>query len=51
VFIKTRNADAFYQLLNRVVVEDRINVESVSPVDDDLNAVYHYLIESNGGSS
>ena len=47
VFIKTRNADAFYQLLNRVVVENGINVESVSPVDDDLNAVYHYLIESN----
>jgi len=51
VFIKTRNADAFYQLLNRVVVEHGINVESVSPVDDDLNAVYHYLIGSNGGSS
>ena len=51
LFIKTRNADAFYQLLNRVVIEDGINVESVSPVDDDLNAVYHYLIGSNGGSS
>jgi ABC-2 type transport system ATP-binding protein len=49
VFIKTRNADAFYQLLNRVVVENGINVETVSPVDDDLNAVYHYLIGSNGG--
>ncbi|HKQ89467.1 MAG TPA: ABC transporter ATP-binding protein [Blastocatellia bacterium] len=48
LFIKTRNADAFYQLLNRVVIENGINVESVSPVDDDLNAVYHYLIESNG---
>src|SRR5499426_2972576 len=51
LFIKTRNADTFYQLLNRVVVENGINVESVSPVDDDLNAVYHYLIGSNGGSS
>jgi len=49
LFIKTRNADAFYQLLNRVVVENGINIESVSPVDDDLNAVYHYLIGSNGG--
>jgi ABC-2 type transport system ATP-binding protein len=48
LFIRTRNADAFYQLLNRVVIENGINVESVSPVDDDLNAVYHYLIESNG---
>jgi ABC-2 type transport system ATP-binding protein len=51
LFIKTRNADAFYQLLNRVVVENGINIELVSPVDDDLNAVYHYLIGSNGGSS
>ena len=48
LFIKTRNADAFYQLLNRVVVENGMNIESVSPVDDDLNAVYHYLIGSNG---
>jgi ABC-2 type transport system ATP-binding protein len=45
LFIKTRNADAFYQLLNRVVIENGVNIESVSPVDDDLNAVYHYLIE------
>jgi ABC-2 type transport system ATP-binding protein len=50
LFIKTRNADAFYQLLNRVVVENGINIESISPVDDDLNAVYHYLIGSNGGT-
>ena len=49
LFIKTRNADAFYRLLNRLVIENGINVESVSPVDDDLNAVYHYLIGSNGG--
>ncbi|MGH9836843.1 MAG: ABC transporter ATP-binding protein [Blastocatellia bacterium] len=49
LFIKTRNADTFYQLLNRVVVDNGMNIESVSPVDDDLNAVYHYLIGSNGG--
>ncbi len=49
LFIKTRNADAFYLLLNRVVVESGMNVETVAPVDDDLNAVYHYLIGSNGG--
>jgi ABC-2 type transport system ATP-binding protein len=49
LFIRTRNADAFYQLLNRVVVESGMNVEAVSPVDDDLNAVYHYLIGANGG--
>lgn len=49
LFIKTRNAEAFYLLLNRIVVENGMSIESVAPVDDDLNAVYHYLIGSNGG--
>ena len=44
LFIKTRDADAFYLLLNRIVVDDGLNVESIAPVDDDLNAVYQYLI-------
>src|SRR5437667_3849571 len=44
LFIKTRDADAFYLLLNKIVVGDGLNVESIAPVDDDLNAVYQYLI-------
>jgi ABC-2 type transport system ATP-binding protein len=48
LFIKTRDADAFYLLLNRVVLDDGLNVESVSPVDDNLDAVYQYLIGSSG---
>jgi ABC-2 type transport system ATP-binding protein len=44
LFIKTRNADSFYLLLNRIVLEGEFNVESIAPVDDDLNAVYQYLI-------
>jgi hypothetical protein len=51
VFFKTRNADAFYTSLNRLVVERGLNIETVTPVDDDLNAVYHYLIGSNGGGN
>ncbi|HEX8143015.1 MAG TPA: ABC transporter ATP-binding protein [Pyrinomonadaceae bacterium] len=50
LFVKTRNPDEFYLLLNRVVLENSLNVESVAPVDDDLNAVYQYLISSEGGS-
>ena len=49
LFIKTRNAEMFYLLLNKIVVESGMNIESVAPVDDDLNAVYQYLIGSNGG--
>ena len=48
LFVKTRDADQFYLMLNQVVLEDEIQIESVAPVDDDLNAVYQYLISSDG---
>jgi len=51
LFVKTRRPDDFYLLLNRVVTEEHLLVESVSPVDDDLNAVYQYLITSDGGNA
>jgi ABC-2 type transport system ATP-binding protein len=50
LFVKTRDADRFYLLLNRAVSEGEVNVESVAPVDDDLSAVYQYLIGTSGGS-
>jgi ABC-2 type transport system ATP-binding protein len=51
LFVKTRDADRFYLLLNRVVAEGEINIESIAPVDDDLSAVYQYLIGSEGSNS
>ena len=51
LFVKTRRPDEFYLLLNKAVIEQRLEVESVAPVDDDLNAVYQYLIASDGGRS
>jgi len=51
LFVKTRDADKFYLLLNRAVVEGEVNLESVAPVDDDLSAVYQYLIGTSGGSA
>jgi ABC-2 type transport system ATP-binding protein len=50
LFIKTRDADKFYLLLNSIVLDGDFNVESVAPVDDDLNAVYQYLIGTGGES-
>jgi ABC-2 type transport system ATP-binding protein len=47
LFVKTRNADQFYLLLNQVVSQGEIELESVAPVDDDLSAVYEYLIGTN----
>jgi ABC-2 type transport system ATP-binding protein len=49
LFVRTRDADSFYLLLNRVVADGAINVESVAPVDDDMSAVYGYLIGSENG--
>jgi ABC-2 type transport system ATP-binding protein len=49
LFVKTRRPDDFYLLLNRYVTENSLRVESVAPADDDLNAVYQYLISSDGG--
>jgi len=51
LFIRTRDADRFYLMLNRAVAEGAVNVESVAPVDDDLSAVYQYLIGTSGGSA
>jgi len=49
LFVKTRRPDEFYLLLNKVITEQNLQVESVAPVDDDLNAVYQYLITSSDG--
>jgi ABC-2 type transport system ATP-binding protein len=44
LFVKIRNPDQFYLSLNDVVAEGQVQVESIVPVDDDLSAVYEYLI-------
>ena len=51
LFVKTRDADRFYLMLNRAVAEGQLSVESIAPVDDDLSAVYQYLIGTSGGSA
>jgi len=48
LLVRTQNADQFYLLLNRIVLENEIAVEAVAPADDDVNSLYQYLI---GGSS
>jgi ABC-2 type transport system ATP-binding protein len=44
LLVRTRNADRFYMLLNKVVLETGITIETVMPTDSDVNAVYQYLI-------
>jgi ABC-2 type transport system ATP-binding protein len=51
LFVKTRDADSFYLMINRIVIESGMKIETIMPVDDDLNAVYHYLIGASGGGN
>jgi ABC-2 type transport system ATP-binding protein len=50
LLVRTQDADQFYLLLNRIVLEEEISVETVAPADDDVNSVYQYLIGSSGGT-
>jgi ABC-2 type transport system ATP-binding protein len=49
VLIRTRDAEQFYLLLNKIVCTGLIAVEAVAPADDDVDSIYQYLIGSNGG--
>ena len=50
VLIRTRDADKFYLELNRIVLDNGITLQSVAPADDDVLAVYQYLIGNEGGA-
>ena len=50
LLLRTRDADGFYLLLNRIVLESGLDVESIAPADDDVNSVYQYLIGAEGGT-
>jgi ABC-2 type transport system ATP-binding protein len=45
--VRTRDSSAFHRLLNRVVLEGGLELEALSPADDDVGAVYQYLIGSD----
>ncbi len=47
LLVKTTNASQFHKLLNRLVMEG-IDIETISPADDDVNSLYEYLIGDEG---
>jgi ABC-2 type transport system ATP-binding protein len=51
LLVRTRDADKFHLILNEIVLANGLVVESVAPADSDVNAVYQYLIGSNGEKS
>jgi ABC-2 type transport system ATP-binding protein len=50
LLLRTKDADAFYLLLNQVILQSGLVVESVAPADDDVNSVYQYLIGGEGAA-
>jgi ABC-2 type transport system ATP-binding protein len=48
--VRTRDADGLYLLLNRVILEAGLEVETVAPADEDVNSVYQYLIGGEGAT-
>jgi ABC-2 type transport system ATP-binding protein len=51
LLVSTRSGDQFYELLERLVLEGALTVESVAPADEDVYSVYEYLIGSEGGGA
>ena len=51
VFVRTRDVDQFYTVLNKIVSDGTVVIEAISPADDDANAIYQYLIGSDGGTA
>jgi ABC-2 type transport system ATP-binding protein len=48
LLVRTRDADGLYLLLNRVILDTGLEVETVAPADEDVNSVYQYLIGGEG---
>jgi ABC-2 type transport system ATP-binding protein len=42
--VETHNRDAFFSRLQEVVLEDNIEVEEITSPDDNLQAVFDYLV-------
>jgi ABC-2 type transport system ATP-binding protein len=48
LLVRTRDADAFFTELNRIVLSADVVVETVAPADESVHAVYDYLIGNDG---
>jgi ABC-2 type transport system ATP-binding protein len=47
LLVRTKDADGFYMALNNVILENDLSIEAVTPADEDVQAVYEYLIGSS----
>ena len=51
LLIKTKDADSFYLAFNRIVLDNGFKIEIVAPADEDVDAVYQYLISGRKGEA
>jgi ABC-2 type transport system ATP-binding protein len=51
VFLRTADIDQFYSILNKVAADGLVKIDTVAPADDDANAIYQYLIGTDGSPS
>ena len=50
IFLRTGDVAQFYSILNEIATEGLVKIEAVAPTDDDANAIYQYLIGSDGST-
>lgn len=48
LLVRTRDLDGFYAALGEIVLAGDIDVDAIVPADDDVQAVYQYLIGTSG---
>ena len=48
---RTRDADAFYLALGKMVCEEGVRIDAVAPADESVAAVYDVLIDGAGGGA
>ncbi len=51
VFLRTKDFDQFYAMLNGIAADGLVKIEAVAPADDDANAIYQYLVGADGTAS
>jgi ABC-2 type transport system ATP-binding protein len=44
VRLETREPERFYRLLHRLVIEENATIDEITSPDDNLEAVFHYLV-------
>jgi ABC-2 type transport system ATP-binding protein len=50
LLLRTGDIDQFYSSLNGIAAAGLVKIEAVAPADDDANAIYQYLIGSDGSA-